>query len=117
MIGADGMRSKVKDSKKDSFLPCKSKLISYHLNFSGNHLANSGLMGVGGFIELSALVPADIQESFRTYGVTMTFGANGFFGCSMCSSLPDTLPLTPAMNPVPSIQWRSTYEVASLVGF
>ena len=51
MIGG----SKVKDSKKDSFLPYKSKLISYHLNFSGNHLANSGLMGVGGFIELSAI--------------------------------------------------------------
>ena len=37
-----------------------------------SHRTNSGLMGVGGFIELSAL-PADIQESFRTYGTTMTF--------------------------------------------
>ena len=69
-------------------------------------------MGVGGFIELAAL-PADIQESFRTYGVTMTFGGNGFFGCSMCSPLPDTLPVPPATNPVPFIQWWSTYEVAT----
>jgi hypothetical protein len=69
-------------------------------------------MGVGGFIELSALHD-DIQESFRTYGVTMTFGGNGFFGCSMCSPLPDTLPVPPATNPVPFIQWWSTYEVAT----
>jgi hypothetical protein len=75
-------------------------------------MADSGLTGVGGFIELSAL-PADIQESFRTYGVTMTFGANGFFGCSTCSPLPDTLPVPPATNPVPFIQWWSTYEVAT----
>ena len=69
-------------------------------------------MGVGGFIELSTL-PADIQESFRTHGVTMTFGGNGFFGCSMCSPLPDTLPVPPATNPVPFIQWWSTHEAAA----
>ena len=69
-------------------------------------------MGVGGLIELSAL-SADIQESFRTYGVTMTYGGNGFFGCFMCSPLPDTLPVPPATNPVPFIQWWSTYEVAT----
>ena len=75
-------------------------------------MTNSGLMGVAGFIELSAL-PDDIQESFRTYGVTMTFGGNGFFGLSMCSPLPDTLPVPSATNPVPFIQWWSTYEVAT----
>ena len=75
-------------------------------------MTTSGLMGVGGFIELSSL-PADIQESFRSYGVTMTFGRNGFFGCSMCSPLPDTLPVPPTTNPVPFIQWWSTYEVAT----
>jgi len=96
VIGADGMRSKVKDSLFKGQLPA----------------VYDGLMGVGGFIELSTL-PADIQESFRTYGVTMTFGANGFFGCSMCSPLPDTLPVPPATNPVPFIQWWSTYEVAT----
>ena len=86
--------------------------MSLYLNFRSNYMTNSGLVGVGGFIELSAL-PADIQESFRAYGVTMTFGGNGFFGCSMCSPLPDTLPVPPATNPVPFIQWWSTYEVAT----
>ena len=75
-------------------------------------MGNSGLMGVGGFIELSAL-PADIQESFSACGVTMTFGGNGFFGCSMCSPLPDTFPVPPATKPVPFIIWWSTYEVAT----
>ncbi|KAF8815149.1 FAD/NAD(P)-binding domain-containing protein [Phlegmacium glaucopus] len=99
VIGADGMRSKVKDSL-----------------FKGQHpAAYDGLTGVGGFIELSAL-PADIQESFRTYGVTMTFGRKGFFGYSMCSPLPDKLPVAPsesATNSVPFIQWWSIYEVAT----
>ena len=31
-------------------------------------MTNSGLKGVGGFIELP--LPADIQESFHTYGVS-----------------------------------------------
>ena len=31
----------------------------------------------------------------------------------MCSPLPDTLPVPPATNPVPFIQWWSTYEAAT----
>ena len=43
----------------------------------------------------------------------MTFGGNGFFGYSMCSPLPNKLPVSPATNPTPFIQWWSTYEVAT----
>ena len=43
----------------------------------------------------------------------MTFGGNGFFGCSMCSPLPDTFPVPPATKPTPFIQWWSTYEIAT----
>lgn len=43
----------------------------------------------------------------------MTFGPKGFFGYSMCSSLPDKLPAAPSESPTPFIQWWSTYEVAT----
>ena len=43
----------------------------------------------------------------------MTFGGNGFFGYSMCSPLPDKLPVAPATKPTPFIQWWSTYELAT----
>lgn len=93
-----------------------SFITSSHLNLPRNSThtitTHSGLTGVGGFIELSAL-PAHIQESFRTYGVTMTFGANGFFGYSMCSPLPDELPVAPSTSPAPFIQWWSTYQLAT----
>ena len=78
VIGANGMRSKVKDSLfKGQFPTFTSKFIS---KFPGiqNFATHSGLTGVGGFIELSAL-PAHIHESFLTHGVAMTFGGNGFF--------------------------------------
>jgi hypothetical protein len=43
----------------------------------------------------------------------MSFGGKGFFGYSMCSPLPEKLPVHPATNPAPFIQWWSTYEVAT----
>jgi len=65
----------------------------------------SGLTGVGGFINLEEL-PKALQESFQTYGVTMTFGRSGFFGYSMCSPLPRSQ--SSAIQPF--IQWWSIYE-------
>ena len=82
-------------------------------------MTRSGLTGVGGFIELSAL-PSDVQESFRTYGVTMTFGRKGFFGYSLCSPLPDKLPValseSATNSAAPFIQWWSIYELATPPG-
>jgi hypothetical protein len=46
----------------------------------------------------------------------MTFGRKGFFGYSVCTPLPDNLPVAPsesATNATPFIMWWSTYEVAT----
>ncbi|TFK38881.1 hypothetical protein BDQ12DRAFT_735125 [Crucibulum laeve] len=93
VIGADGVRSVVRDSL-----------------FAGQYTAAyDGLTGVGGFLPLSSL-PKLLQDSLKTEGVTMTFGKLGFFGYSLCSPPPEQL----IHNvPAPFIQWWSIYECAS----
>ncbi|KDR77607.1 hypothetical protein GALMADRAFT_65936 [Galerina marginata CBS 339.88] len=90
VIGADGVRSTVKDSL-----------------FEGRFQATyDGLTGVGGFISLDEL-PSGFQEGLKTHGVTMTFGRKGFFGYSMCSPLSASQKFT---ETPPFIQWWSIYE-------
>lgn len=87
LIGADGIRSVVKDSLFNGAYPAMY----------------NGLTGVGGFIPISSL-PSLLQESFDTHRITMAFGKQGFFGYSPCTSLSSAAPF---------IQWWTVYEALS----
>ncbi|KAM6493779.1 hypothetical protein JOM56_010140 [Amanita muscaria] len=95
VIGADGVRSRVRDSL-----------------FKGKYPAESdGLMGAGGFIPVS-LLPQTLKDSLLSEGkdeegVVMTFGAKGFFGYSLCT--PRSAPNEQVPHG-PILQWWAIYE-------
>ncbi|KAF8340820.1 hypothetical protein F5887DRAFT_978829, partial [Amanita rubescens] len=95
VIGADGIRSRVRDSL-----------------FQGKYPAQyEGLTGVGGFIPV-ALLPSTLKDSLmqegkNEEGVVMTFGDKGFFGYTLCT--PRSVP-NEYIKHGPFIQWWGTYE-------
>ncbi|KAF9532203.1 hypothetical protein CPB83DRAFT_784999 [Crepidotus variabilis] len=88
LVGADGVRSIVKD-----YL------------FKGEYQAQyDGLTGLGGFLPLSS-IPTSLRESLPDHPVTMIFGRLGFLAYSVASPLSD---------PDPLFMWWSIYETDSL---
>lgn len=62
-----------------------------------------GYTGVGGFLPLSSLSP-ELRKGLKKDPVTMTFGAQGFFGYSIASPNLD--------DEAATLMWWSTYEAA-----
>ncbi|KAF8621289.1 hypothetical protein AX15_007888 [Amanita polypyramis BW_CC] len=97
VIGADGVRSRVRDALFDGKYPAEY----------------TGLMGAGGFIPVS-LLPPKLKESVmkegtgkNDEGVVMTFGPRGFFGYTLCT--PRSVP-NQHLQHGPILQWWATYE-------
>ncbi|KAJ7056686.1 hypothetical protein C8F01DRAFT_1220946 [Mycena amicta] len=86
VIGADGVRSVVRETIFGHRYDAKYE----------------GLTGVGGFIPISSLSES-LRASLKNDPVTMTFGANGFFGYS-----PSSPNITDLKNA--TLMWWSTYE-------
>ncbi|KAF8636218.1 hypothetical protein AX17_003704 [Amanita inopinata Kibby_2008] len=107
VIGADGVRSRVRD-----------------LLFGGRYAAEyDGLTSAGSFIPLS-LLPLSLRESLMKEGkddegVVMTFGSQGFFGYSLCTprfTSPSEINQSQTAEQrqqqySPILQWWAIYEV------
>ncbi|KAG6829164.1 hypothetical protein H0H92_005508 [Tricholoma furcatifolium] len=90
VIGADGLWSVVRDCIfNEQYKPFYD-----------------GFTGVGGFVPISSLSER-LRDSLGTENVVMTFGEQGFFGYSVCSSYKSGDDPTGH-----SIQWWSIYESA-----
>ncbi|KAF8625703.1 hypothetical protein AX14_011562 [Amanita brunnescens Koide BX004] len=95
VIGADGVRSRVRDSL-----------------FEGKYPAEyDGMIGVGGFIPVALLPPklkdSLMQEGKNQEGVVMTLGDKGMFGYTLCT--PRSVP-NEYIKHGPIIQWWGIYE-------
>ncbi|KAK2464583.1 hypothetical protein APHAL10511_003372 [Amanita phalloides] len=94
VIGADGVRSRVRESM-----------------FHGKYPAEyNGVIGVGSFIPV-ALLPPKLKQGLLDKdsddGVVMTFGTKGMFGYSLCT--PRDVP-NEYIQTGPILQWWCSYE-------